>query len=483
MKYSTACSIGILVSFFLPWIYVSFFTVNSYSGYEIPLSLNEVSKIIEFYFGTNSIDWHTYNLWINALFFSIPIFSLINIIKDLSNSRLNWDFAKGFEFGIGVGLIIILYWSTELLNELESKTPKISLGIGFYLTGIFGVVGFITIIIERYWNSEKADLINDSDDKISPENHENDSLESTINKKDLLNQLDKLFELKEKGVLTEEIYEQERQEILSKMQKQNIDKSEIIINQNIDATSTTQENFEDSFTKTEWYKQGKYWTWIIVIFLAALGIWFLIPKGEELSQETIFSELNKYCIKEFENEKKTKGSMFFYDRKYIDSFYSKINKGEDNEINIEFYPAYSRYSNSWKLENGYKLEKCISSYTFLFDTTKRNEYNVYKESKILKIDLNNDGNLDFIVNGYFQDCSGGSGSEGKYFLTFIKTGKKFELTDVLITLPLEYTITGDKIVVKGKYKSWYDESVYDFDPVKNKWVYNKNQSNNSFDEE
>jgi hypothetical protein len=348
-------------------------------------------------------------------------------------------------------------------------------------SGIISLVGVI-IVFSSISSTSKVSRPQREEVNYNNSSIENQTSIPNLDKRDLLNQLSQLHDLKEKNVISEQIYEQEKAEILAKFPDQNISNPETIAALNTFDTSTYQEIYEESFTKPEWYKQGKYWIWIIVVFFASLFIWFLIPKAEELSNETIFAELNKYCIKEFENEKKTKGSLFFEDRKYIDSFYSKMNKGDDGEIEIKFYPAYSRYTNAWKLDNDYKLQNCISSYTFQFDTTKLDEYTGYKESKISKIDINNDGMSDFIVNGYFHDCSGGSGSEGKYFLTFINTKQKIELTDVLITLPLEYTITGDKLVVKGDYKSWYDESVYNFDQVKKKWIYNKSESKNTFDE-
>jgi len=287
MKYSTACSIGILVSFFLPWIYVSFLTVTAFSGYEIPLSLNEVTKTIEYYFGSNSIDWDRYNLWINAFFYSIPIFSLINIIKDLSNSKLNWNFAKGFEFGIGVGLVSILYWSTELLKELETKTPKIGLGIGFYLTGLFSVLGIVFLIIERYWNSEKSDLENNSENEISPKIQENESLESITNKKDLINQLNQLFELKEKGVISESLYERERESILKVIEEDNTninyeEEIEIHIEKSVPENEIYDINEPPANNKPEINKTVKIFLILLIVSVISYGIYYLNEKEKKI---------------------------------------------------------------------------------------------------------------------------------------------------------------------------------------------------------
>ncbi|MFZ6023971.1 MAG: hypothetical protein ACOYVG_05890 [Bacteroidota bacterium] len=345
-----------------------------------------------------------------------------------------------------------------------------------FFSGIISIIGVIILFASRS-TPKKSSRQNSAELDFDNSNMENQTSTPDSETKDLLNQLSTLYDLKEKNVITEQIYEQEKNQILSKFPKQKTTELEIT---NIEPINVYQENYdptyEELFTKPKWHYHGKYWIGFFTIFLAGIVIWFMIPKGDDLTQEEIISQLNTYCITEFENDKKTKGTFLFEDRKYIDSFYSRVIKGDDGETNLEFYPRYSGYTTAWEVENAYKLQQCISTYTFQFDTTKLNNDNRFTKSKISKFDINNDGKFDYIVDGYFQDCSGGSGGEGKYFLTFINSAEKFKLIDVLITLPLEYTISRNKLVVKGQYKSWFNESIYNFDKVKNKWIYSKSES-------
>ena len=289
-------------------------------------------------------------------------------------------------------------------------------------------------------------------------------------------------DLKKSGVITEAEFEKQKTELLGNKEEKKATYEPPV--RSADEQREIDEEYNQLFKKDPWIKRNI--AAILVITAVALLVAFILyenSKEEVLTKESIISKLNTYCIKEFEKDKMTEGTTLFEDRKYIESFYSKINNEAEGETNLEFYPKYSGYTNAWKLENDYKLDHCISSYTFQFDTTKLNDDNRYTETKISKLDINNDGKLDYIVDGYFHDCSGGSGSEGKYFLTFINNAEKLVLTDVLISLPLDYTITENKLVVKGEYKSWFKESVYYFDNLRNKWIYNESESKSYFYEE
>ena len=311
-------------------------------------------------------------------------------------------------------------------------------------------------------------------------------LEVQFMEKNIYEILHEWHELLKSGVITNEEFAAKKNELLGE-EKKISPKIEIDI-PFAEADIQSYEANEDLFIKPKWYKRSKYWIGLLVFCLASIIAWNVMSRQKDLTQDTIISDLKDYCIKKFEKDKNTKGTLLYEDRKYIDSFSIKISKGDYGETLVDFYPKYSRYPNIWLSESSNilgqnKLEQCISSYTFKFDTTHLNDDNRYIESKISKLDINKDGKFDYLVDGFFQDCSGGSGSEGKYFLTFINNGKKLELTDVLITLPLEYTINGTRLILKGKYKSWFKESVYNFDQEKNKWEYSASESSSYSSEE
>lgn len=288
-------------------------------------------------------------------------------------------------------------------------------------------------------------------------------------------------ELLKSGAITKEEFAAKKKELLESENKSGKFSKQEEINslsneEQVQLDEEYNATYEELFSKPKWYKQNKYWIGFSILCLASLCAWLIIPKEKELTQEKIISELIKYSIKEFENDTKTKGSWLYEDRKYIDSFYYKQYIGDDEETVLEFYPKYSGYTNAWKSENVDKLQQCISSYSFQFDMAKLNDANRYLGSNVSKLDINNDGKDDYIVDGYFLNCTGGSGSGGRYFLTFLNTDGMLELKDVLITLPLEHTITGSELVVKGEYKSIFNASVYYFDKETNKWIYSETDS-------
>lgn len=282
------------------------------------------------------------------------------------------------------------------------------------------------------------------------------------------------------GVITEEEFNAKKNELLGNIKKPNEQDNHNLINKSVEETNVEYyPPYEEIFPKLKWYKQIKYWIGIFVLALITITSWIALSSKGELRQDRIISDLSNYLLKEYEDGK-TENGPFYEDRNYIDSFYIKNTVGESGETILEFYPKYSGYSKAWKQENEYKLERCIDYYIFQFDTTKLNDNNRYTESKIIEADLNDDGKTDYIIDGYHSNCSGGSGSEGKYFLTYINDGKTLKFKNSLITLPLEYNINGNKLTVSGKYKSWYKESIYYFDKITNEWIYNENESTSYF---
>lgn len=197
---------------------------------------------------------------------------------------------------------------------------------------------------------------------------------------------------------------------------------------------------------------------------------------QKLSKDFIISSLIEYEKNNFLSKLK-EDPIYSDDKKYIVDLTSNSEIEESGSTNVTFTPAYQGYNAQWKSENDWKIGKCISSYTIQLDQKRITEDNLYEKTTFTNIDLNGDGKNDVLVDGYFTDCSGGSGSEAHYFLTFINNGKNFKLTDILLTAPLEHRILNNRIIVEGLYKSLSSKTVYDFDDSMNKWIEKDNKSN------
>lgn len=205
----TILSSLLLISFFLPWISKGvFFTDLSVSGFEIP------SKLKQFIDSSDTMSANGENnleiVYFSYLLYAIPIFSFVSIILGLNkkNNRSNYlsRVASAIPVLVGTLFIVSLIFGRgeDILQYLD---------IGFYLTILFGLALWLSAIIsgrnpiihpEKEYSSEKA----------------TDNGQREVDKSSLLTQLSQLHSLKEKNVITEEIYEQERQTILSKLQNQ-----------------------------------------------------------------------------------------------------------------------------------------------------------------------------------------------------------------------------------------------------------------------
>ncbi|MBV2223824.1 MAG: SHOCT domain-containing protein [Cloacibacterium sp.] len=185
--------------------------------------------------------------------------------------------------------------------------------------------------------------------------------------------------------------------------------------------------------------------------------------------EVLVLQLKSYYTTFLENEKQNANSLLFEDQQYIKNFESRAENNEDGALEISFYPIFEGYSSHWEKENDWKIGRCVGSFSFLFDTNKVNDTNSYLEVKTFQKDIDNDGVAEYLIKGYFNDCSGGSGSESNCLLTFKSNEGKFELIDVLIFPPVEFEITENNIVLKGDYKSWQIENTYIFNPEKKAW--------------
>lgn len=338
MKFSTVCSIGVLVAFFLPWIDISFLTTVSLSGYDIPISVNQITKILGTFFGGDKVDLNRYQLWISLFFYFIPILSIISILMGLTKSKSFWFHEKGVEFLLAFGLIVCLYYIVKIINS-QPTAPNVNLGIGVYLTALFSILGIISLDIKRYWKKTKNFIENDSQTDIDLNTKLPESLISSEEKTNLLNQLSQLHDLKEKGVLTEDIYEQERQGILSKFQSEN---SEIKANELLPPVLEERSEqiqisgYEDPFEREPWVKRNKnYLIFFTIIIISFVGIFFLnksttnfkqiiVGKWEVSNLTELYGRSVEEIIYEFDNDNSYRTSE-------ISSFLNESGRTSSNE--------------------------------------------------------------------------------------------------------------------------------------------------------
>lgn len=127
IKPSTILSMGLLISFFLPWFSVPFFDI---SGFSIPTSIDKFISMGSFVGEDMTI------LKLSYLIYLIPLTSLYNIIVDIGKV-----ISKYFlnEFAIGLFCSLTIYFLLKSYNNDLTRT----LGIGFYLTILISVIGLI----------------------------------------------------------------------------------------------------------------------------------------------------------------------------------------------------------------------------------------------------------------------------------------------------------------------------------------------------
>jgi len=205
----TILSSLLLISFFLPWISKGvFFTDLSVSGFEIP------SKLKQFIDSSDTISANGENnleiVYISYLLYAIPIFSFASIILGLNKKTNSSNYLSRVASAIPV-LVGTLFIVSLIFGRGEDVLQY--LDIGFYLTILFGIALWLSAII-----SGRNPIIHPKNEYSSEKATDNGQRE--VDKSSLLTQLSQLHSLKEKNVITEEIYEQERQTILSKLQNQ-----------------------------------------------------------------------------------------------------------------------------------------------------------------------------------------------------------------------------------------------------------------------
>lgn len=360
MKRNTIFSIGVLIAFFLPWIDLTFLTL---SGYNIPTSLDKLSNVGKVFKSTSNLDI----LKVSYLLYLIPICSAFNVIKDISGYKGSY-FLNEFVFGI----IAVILLFIVVININEKITSVLS--IGYYLTALFSVLGVFSF--ER--NSKEYE---NTSYKTKEDIKETTTI--TNDKNDFLNQLAQLHSLKEKGVLTEEIYEEERQEILSKLQKQNIAKNAIQKEVPEQITSTLDEynpEYDEFFGKQTWFKRNKTW----VLFITTIS--FLATAGFLIFNDT--KRVDKLIIGNWVID-----SIYTRERQVPDLEYLKI-MTEFEGLRMDF-----RTSENVELYQD-EEEKKLSNYSLneTLDTLQ-----IKLDDKFLTYKLNKVDDKNLIINGPFPN--------------------------------------------------------------------------------
>ena len=125
-KTSTFFSIGVLISFFLPWVDYVF---TRLSAFKIPMVLDSLANFSQLFGKEMAYVKATYLLYL------IPCFAIYNIISDLTKKENRWDVS---EFWAGTTATAIL-----LILALVNGGNLSVFGIGFYLTAIFSILGIV----------------------------------------------------------------------------------------------------------------------------------------------------------------------------------------------------------------------------------------------------------------------------------------------------------------------------------------------------
>lgn len=140
IKYTTAISAGLLMSFFTPWIRWSIF---KYSGYQLPPIINAFS-----FRGKLTIaEYQSYSV---AIFlYLIPIFCVLSLVRDMTGFKL---IPVVTEFVAGLVLSGALYYYIDRYDQ-EYLTY---LSTGYYLTVGLSVLGLVVGVMQSKLTSRAS---------------------------------------------------------------------------------------------------------------------------------------------------------------------------------------------------------------------------------------------------------------------------------------------------------------------------------------
>jgi hypothetical protein len=133
IKYTTAISIALLLSFFIPWISWRFF---KFSGYDLPPIINSIYPG-----GKLTIDGIPI-ISMAYLLYLIPFLCVLSIIRDVTGLQL-LPVTSEFIAGLVLGGVFYYYINSVGNNFLYS------LSIGYYLTIISSVFGLVFSVLQR----------------------------------------------------------------------------------------------------------------------------------------------------------------------------------------------------------------------------------------------------------------------------------------------------------------------------------------------
>ena len=204
---------------------------------------------------------------------------------------------------------LIIYFFPFLLSLLTRNKIGAVFVMNLFLGWTF--IGWIWALIWAVTSDKKQEQIvihnhsttDKSVDKLNNPIETKNITEVKIDNTSLLNQLSQLHSLKEKNVIPENIYEQERQVILNKLQKQ----EQIIRETAVTETIVQQPSLEPLSEQEEinatvvkpllhrkaWYQSAVFdWVFIVGVVIVALVIWFLISQNKTLPTEPSDDSIN-----------------------------------------------------------------------------------------------------------------------------------------------------------------------------------------------
>lgn len=199
----------LLITFFLPWASWGILVTNlTISGYEIPIRLKELIQTADL-FSKGNTDEAMLIVFGSYLVYTIPLFSIATIIFGLNkkNRSSNYVARLASVIPVLIGTLAIFIFA----NKSGYEAFKF-LDFGFYAMIILGFALWTNAI--RTGLSKVSDYITPV---LKPQTISSE--ENEIDKNNLLNQLSQLHSLKEKKVISEDIYERERKDILSQLSR------------------------------------------------------------------------------------------------------------------------------------------------------------------------------------------------------------------------------------------------------------------------
>ncbi len=439
-KFTTIFSIGILFSFFLTWVEFSFL---SFSGYELPTSIDKLITISKVFSNEADLEY----LYLIYFVYLAPFLAFINIIFDLTKATYR-TFIN--EYLVGIFVCFFLFILTVSLNNATKL--NFEFGIGFYLTCFFSFFGLFTF---RY-NIDKP--INRSiphpNNNFNPHNIKQDE------KSALINQLAKLHDLKEKGVLTESIYETERKEILDKLEgstNRPISESQVETKEvSSDNSIEIDEEYERLFGKKKSRSNKNIILFFSYLIVSCILLYLVINKQDKSFIDEISSQLINNRLSYFKDNYNEGDSVV----------YEKMNN--EAYLEIKFSPFFKN-ENDEPVKNGNEGDsQCLEKITLYPDSIKLNKEGYYKDYGFVRKDIDIDGDDDYIVIGKYLVCS--ESEAGSLFGVYLNQEDRLQLSDVLFIPKLDWRIKGDLLFVNGIYESNVILNSFKFDNITKKWV-------------